>query len=299
MSCYHPITAWYSATKNSSGKRSLVFAPSGGFGSPLKINCGACIGCRIERSRQWATRCMHESQLHAQGMFVTFTYSPENLPEDGSLNIRHLQLFFKKLRRRFSHLKIRYFACGEYGEEFNRPHYHALIWGLEFADKAEDSVAQGNRLFSSKILTDLWGLGFCTFGAITYESAAYVARYALKKVTGADAENFYLRANPETGELFQVKPEFVCMSLKPGIGAGWFDQFKSDVFPDDFIIHKGKKLRVPKYYDTKISPEDLEGIKASRKENAKVFLKHNTRRRLKDRETVKLSQLSMLKRTLK
>lgn len=298
MACYHPITAWYSASKNASGKRSLVFSASGGWGLPLKINCGACIGCRIERSRQWALRCMHETQLQPESMFLTFTYSPENLPEDGSLNLRHLQLFFKKFRRRYPSVKIRYFACGEYGDEHGRPHYHALVWGWDFPDKKPDQLLNNNPLYTSATLDKLWGLGICKIGAVTFESAAYVARYALKKKTGDMADKHYTRIDPLTGEITKIKPEFVVMSLKPGIGSEWYNRFASDVFPDDFIVHKATKLRVPRYYDTKLPEDQLEQIKATRKENAKVFRKHTTPRRLKDRETVKRSQLSQLKRPL-
>ena len=46
------------------------------------------------------------------------------------------------------------------------------------------------------------------------------------------------------------------MSLKPAIGKRWFDTYKTDCYPSDFITQKGRKLRVPKYYDTLLAAEN-------------------------------------------
>jgi hypothetical protein len=133
MPCYFPITAWRSKDgKNEAGKWPVVFKPTAGYlDKELKLPCGRCIGCRLERSRQWAVRCVHEASLHEKNCFITLTYSPENLPKDGSLDVSHFQKFMKRFRKRFGP-GIRFFHCGEYGESLSRPHYHACIFGFDF-----------------------------------------------------------------------------------------------------------------------------------------------------------------------
>lgn len=173
--------AWRSTQNN--GK--IVFYDIDHIGKAfsLSLPCGQCIGCRLEYSRQWAIRCMHESTLHDQSCFITLTYSDDNLPEHGTLILRDFQLFMKRLRFEFSNVKIRFYHCGEYGEKFGRPHYHALLFGIDFeADRTLYSQSkQGSKLYVSDTLNKLWNKGFATIGNITFESAAYVARYVVKK----------------------------------------------------------------------------------------------------------------------
>lgn len=298
MPCFHPITAWYSATKNGSGKRSLVFSAAGGFGLPLQICCNQCIGCRTEHARQWAIRCVHENQFHAESSFLTLTYSPENLPEFGSLVPDHLQLFLKRLRFALAPKRVRFFACGEYGESRERPHYHVLLFGHAFYDDRKlYTTTEFGPLYSSEILDSLWGLGQCRIGAVTLESAGYVARYSLKKVTGQLAADHYTRLDLRTGEIIQLRPEFIRMSLRPGIGSRWLEQFKSDVYPDDFVVQKGKKLRVPRFYDGRLPADELVAVKAARKLRARSHAKNNTPTRLLVREEVVRSKIKTLKRS--
>ncbi|WNK12449.1 MAG: replication initiator protein [Microvirus sp.] len=292
MPCYHPITAWRSGSVNPSGRRSLLFSPEGAFGDALQISCGKCVGCRLERSRQWALRCVHEASLYPENCFVTLTYSEEHLPDPPQLVKRHVQLFFKRLRKRFG--KLRYVMCGEYGEKLTRPHYHALIFGMDFPDKKKHTERAGITTFKSQILEDIWGLGFCTLGAISFESAAYVARYSMKKINGDQAKSHYERIDASTGELIQLQPEYLAMSLKPGIAHDWFQKYKSDCYPDDFCISKGNKLRVPAYYDRQLPELELQELKLRRKKTALRFRENSTPTRLAVRETVKLAQLSRL-----
>ena len=174
MPCYHPLQASFSIAKN--GKKDLSFvsrlADDAGrlfykglkqaSDSVLSLPCGKCMGCRLERSRQWAMRCMHEAQMHEDNCFITLTYRPDDLPKDGSLNKKHFQDFMKRFRHRYSDTKIRYYMCGEYGEDFGRPHYHACIFGFDFPDKVHWKTFNGCKLFTSEILEDLWSFGFCT-----------------------------------------------------------------------------------------------------------------------------------------
>jgi len=299
MPCFSPLTGYKSAQLTKNGKRKLVF--TGGFSDlPVTVACGQCIGCRLERSRQWATRCLHEAQLHATSSFVTLTYCDNSLPLGGTLIKKHFQDFMKRLRKKYG--KVRYFHCGEYGETSNRPHYHALLFGLDFPDKTfHTENGQGNTIYKSDTLNTLWGHGFCTIGDVNFETAAYTARYILKKVTGEAAQAHYSTVDPATGEIITRLPEYITMSLKPAIGQGWFDQFSSDVYPDDFVVVRGKTIRPPRFYDRKYAlqnPAAAEKIKYRRIRNGALHKADNTPERLAVKRQVKLSQIKSLSRTL-
>lgn len=300
MPCYSPLKGYKSRVVNESGKRSIVFNRKDGFSDmPVDVPCGQCIGCRLERSRQWALRCVHEASLYENNCFITLTYNDENLPHDLSLNKKHFQDFMKRLRKRYvisPDSKIRYFHCGEYGEKNFRPHYHACLFNFDFRDKELWSVRDGVRLYTSRDLAGIWKYGFSTVGEVTFESAAYVARYVLKKVTGDRAEEHYRICDSETGELHNVIPEYTTMSRRPGIGRGWYDKYESDVFPSDFIVIRNKKMQPPKYYDGLYT--NIDDIKKARRSNANKHKENNTAERLRVREDVKLATLKFLKRSL-
>lgn len=198
---------------------------------------------------------MHEAALHEVSAFVTLTYSPEHYPAGGSLSKRELQLFFKKLRKSIYPRRFRYYACGEYGSDGGRPHYHALIFGYDWPDKAP-IPGQDGRLWRSESLDRVWGLGYCWIGSVTFDSAGYVARYISKKVFGDLAEAHYRRVDLNTGELVQVLPEFSLMSRKPGIGSGWLKRYASEVYPSDEVIAKGRPMKPPLFYDRVLKKED-------------------------------------------
>jgi len=262
---------------------------------PLELACGQCIGCRIERSRQWAIRCVHEAQMHERNCFVTLTYSEEHLPFNAGLNIRHWQLFAKRLRKRIG--RFRYFHCGEYGEENLRPHYHACLFGVDFSvDRSLWKRDHGFDLFVSPTLSETWGKGFCSIGELSYESAAYVARYILKKVTGELADGAYERVDSETGEVFKVRPEYVSMSRRPGLGAVWFDKFRGDVFPADEVVFKGRRFRPPRFYDDKLGEEELLSVKARRRQKVGARLDDLTPDRLAVREVCLERKVAEMKR---
>lgn len=247
-------------------------------------------------------RCMHEAQLHEFKCFITLTYDNEHLPRGGTLVKKHLQDFFKRLRERkeFAALKIKYYACGEYGDETQRPHYHALIFGADFPDKKLYSRnAQGDSIFTSDLLDSIWSHGQCKIGALTYETAAYCARYVLKKAGKKFAAGHYERIDLETGEVITLVPEYAVMSRRPGIGADFYDRYASDIYPDDFVLHKGRKHKPPRYYDKLLersNPARLAKIKIHRESKQADSADNNTTARLRVREAVKLSQISTLKR---
>lgn len=235
--------------------------------------------------------------MHPDNSFVTLTYTPEHLPDDLSLDLRHWQLFMKRLRERVGS-KVRYFACGEYSDTNFRPHYHALIFNYwpkdaTFLKKTE----RGDHLYKSSFLDEVWGLGHTFTGRVTYQSAGYVARYVMKKQNGDFADRRYSRVDPE-GRTYLVKPEFAVMSRNPGLGAEWFDKFKSDAFPSDFIVIEGQKLPVPRFYTDKLQEDAAQKIKRIRKQKALKHRVDQTPSRLQQRETVLNARIKMLKREI-
>lgn len=298
MPCYHPLQAY-----RIDGVSNLSFRDQDRhIGMPVKVPCGQCIGCRLERSRQWAMRCVHEASLYEDNCFVTLTYDNENLPYDMSLNLRHFQLFMKRLRKAYTGRRIRFFHCGEYGDQNGRPHYHAILFNLDFWDKRLWKITkQGHPVFVSDQLSELWQQGFCLLGAVTFQSAAYVSRYIMKKVTGASATENYQWIHPETGEVLERKAEYATMSRRNGIGTEWYKRWTRDVYPNDVVVMEGVRMRPPKAYDRLLAstdPLEMEEISYSREKRAEKFADDNTEDRLLVKEKVKLSQISQLKRSV-
>lgn len=299
LPCYHPITATKSLKKKANGRHSISF--STGDGQPVQLPCGQCVGCRLERSRTWAIRCLHESSLYQNNSFVTLTYDNKNLPHDHGLHKPDFQNFMKRLRKHFPQ-RIRFYHCGEYGEKLGRPHYHALLFNCDFPDKKliKQGEIEEHNLYESPTLNRLWGLGLTSIGQVTFESAAYVARYCMKKVTGEQAEHHYTVVDPSTGEVHQRLAEYTTMSRRPGIGKLWYDRYKKDCFPSDFITVKGIKMKPPKFYLDhleKENPDLVEHIKNKRVISA-IDSPDNSTERLVVREKVKQAQLSQIKRSI-
>lgn len=308
MTCYHPLDGFRARTPGPSGKRAITFNPSEGYRDlPIQVPCGQCIGCRLEKSRQWALRCKHEASLYSDNCFLTLTYSDENLPENSSLCLRDFQLFIKRLRKKYGK-NIKYYHCGEYGEKTNRPHYHALIFNFDFKDKTIYKIKNEQKYYISASLSKLWinpktkkTLGHCVIGDLTFESAAYVARYCLKKITGKDSDKYYERFNSETGEIVKIAKEYATMSRRPGIGRDWYKKYQTDVYPRDYVVKDGVKMRPPKYYDRQLEitdPKEIRRIKALRKQSAAKHAVDNTPARLAVREKVQKAQAKLLVRDM-
>lgn len=299
MPCYFPLHA-FKGKKKENGKIEIAFNIRDSWkGERLEIPCGQCIGCRLEKSRQWATRCMHESSLYDENSFITLTYDDQNLPKNNSLEMRDVQLFMKRLRKKEKRKKIRFFQCGEYGEETNRPHYHSILFNHDFTDKKYYKTQNGNKLYTSNSLDNLWEKGMCVIGDVSFESAGYVARYSLKKITGENANVHYQGR----------KPEFVTMSRKPGIGFKWIQKYVDDVYPNDHVIVRGSSNLPPRYYDNyldKVNPGLLIELKKKREKNERFIDRIYNGRKIKEsdssdyrlaiKEKVKRSQIGFLTR---
>jgi hypothetical protein len=343
MACYHLVQSLRSILPYSGGHTTLFGKKftgnkNGKVYSPLKyevimLPCGGCYGCRLERSRQWAVRCVHEAQLYgSNNCYITLTYDDDHLPANSTLVLRDFQLFMKRLRRKFPDNGIRFFHCGEYGEKRGRPHYHAIIFGFDFPDKVFWKNILGFPYYRSSVLESLWttserkkssrtSLGFSSISDVSFGSAAYVARYIMKKVNGKKRDELVGTFNPDdetvyfkkhydvvdfsTGEVFSKLPEYVTMSRRPGIGTFWFDQYHADVFPSDQVVVKRGDRYVemlpPKFYDKLLERRDPElytTIKSRRSARAALCLADNTPERLAVREQCKLDSIKRLVRSL-
>jgi hypothetical protein len=235
---------------------------------------------------------MHEAQMHEDNCFITLTFNTMELEKrnHNSVDVKDFQNFMKKLRNS-TNQKIRFFHCGEYGDKNRRPHYHAILFGYDFMDKVLFKNSNGNKLYVSDKLQQLWPYGFSTIGSVTFDSAAYVARYALKKINGDKAEQHYLT---EDGEI--LHPEYCTMSRRTGIGYTWFQKYKSDVYPHDYCEFDGKKILPPRYYDELLKgggeEPSLEYVQIKKKrmqemEQPLTELNDPRRDRLKDIEMVR------------
>lgn len=272
-------------------------------GAKQSMPCGRCVGCDLERSRQWAVRCMHEAAMHQDNCFVTLTYDGDHLPPGGSLDKDAFPLFMKRLRKRFPQT-IRYFHAGEYGDRNGRPHYHACLFGVDFPDKYHWTTRKEFPVWRSPTLESLWPLGQSEIGTVTFESAAYVARYIMKKLRGRSVEDLeaqaahYASVDTETGEVFYRVPEYATMSRRPGIGKKWLEKYMSDVYPFDEVIMRGEKMRPPRYYDkvlAELNPTMAEAVCFARARKERD-LEELTPRRLSSREIVTQARVNLGKR---
>ena len=294
MACYAPI----SGRRTAEGKVTLR-GVDGYYDKVIKVSCGQCIGCRIDRQRDWTARCLHEASQHEQNAFLTLTYNKASLPENGHLKVKDWQDFAKRLRKNVG--PFRYFHCGEYGDD-GRPHYHALLFGLDFSEDRYlwKQQSKNKPTYRSETLERNWKLGFSTLGDVTHASAAYVAKYIIKRKTGDQVEEHYRRINYETGEEYQLTQEYTTMSRRPGIGTGWIQKFHKEIYPSDFIVVENKKLRPPKFYDKWMGAQEQAGqgrlqhpltgrlaqAVEKRRDQGRRHQKDKTHERLKVRETI-------------
>ncbi len=277
-----------------------------------QIACGQCTACRLEYSRQWAIRCVLESSYYKYNWFVTLTYNDECLPKGRVLNMETGEIernekgedlavlepqdvtdFFKRLRMSAERKGLRhddkddnrYFYCGEYGEQFKRPHYHVLFFGLDIPDLEIAYAKRGNVFFYSNWLEKLWGKGIVVISQLNFDSAAYTARYVMKKQKGKGLKEFKSKVKkiilPESmgGEIKidEFQEEFCRMSRRPGIGKKYFDEHKDDIYETDSLYVKASKglmkVKPCRYYDTLfdvIDPDKLQKIKQQRKRVGKA-----------------------------
>jgi hypothetical protein len=264
-------------------------------------SCRQCEGCRKQRAAAWALRCRHELRSHRESAFLTLTYDDDHLPPGNSLRYSDVQKFFKRVR--VAGKPFRFVGCGEYGDQYGRAHYHAIVFGQDFKDDAKlISMQGGNALYSSDWLSEKWGLGFVSVGSVTPQSIGYVTSYCMDKVTGKGAPAHYgcePFVDADTGEIRSMRtPEFLRMSLRPGIGAEFADKFAKD-FQHGYAVADGRKVPIPKYYRDRFAEgEDIDlavalehsQLHAALLTHTPQFLADNTLERLAVRRQVDLAK---------
>lgn len=264
------------------------------FKPTMQLPCGKCMDCKVARAREWSFRLMHEASLHSRpSWFATFTYDQDHYVPD--LVYRHHQLFMKRLRHTYG--ATRHFTAGEYGEQLNRPHFHSCLFGLEITDL----VPWDQQLYTSKTIDKIWKQGAVKLAYLTRESAQYVAAYVTKKITGKKAEEHYARVNTETGELYNLTPEFSRMSLKPGIGSGWISKYTNDVYNYDHLVEGRFETRPPRYYDKyleRTDPTRYEALKKTRAAKAAQAAAIWTPQRRKAQDACTRARINRKRRTL-
>jgi len=251
----------------------------------IEIPCGQCIGCRLNRQQMWAFRCLAEASLHRHNYFATLTYSDESLPPYGELRHRDWQLFAKRVRKRLG--PFRYLMCGEYGEQTKRPHYHALLFGLDIPDLDRFSVRRGYPVFRSRILADLWRKGIIELGTVTPQSARYCAGYVLKDARAPE------RWDENTGEIVPLTQPYGRMSLRPGLGDAWIRRYYPEVFTHGACYAQDRAFRIPdrfKHILDDINPDAYSELHEAAVEKA-IGSPDNSRARLAVRERVALANL--------
>ncbi len=316
LTCFHPVSCWRLREPNDFGKRPVIFKPPSSLAwEPMAVRCGQCSGCRLEYSRSWAIRCVHEAKSHENNCFLTLTFNDTAMKARGhaSLDVSDWQLFMKRYRRRIP-VRIKFYHCGEYGDENHRPHYHACVFGHDFEDKKRWKRSKsGEDLFRSAFLESLWPFGFSSVGALTFESAAYVARYIMKKQSGSLATNGRSSMGSAvldygTGKITARKQTYATMS--DGIGEKRFERYHREWFRDDAVTHDGREMRIPRYYDFKMDALDpglMEMVRVSRIDRAMAGWDgwhalpesdDRSERRLRDRDEVQTRKMRLLVRDL-
>lgn len=359
MACYHPLKAFKIGVNPSSGKDMLKVVPFKtdhvekradgkiiesdlAYSSPystvyrdsVDIPCGKCIGCRLDKSREWANRCSVELSYYKYNYFVTFTYNDDHLPinyyldedtgeikESQTLYKRDFQLFMKRLRKAYNEMfpdeQIRFYMSGEYGSRSFRPHYHSIMFNLFIPDlKPYKQNAQGDWLYTSEWLNSLWTtpkddvykrssgiLGYVVIGEVDWESIAYVSRYTIDKLNGK-LDYVY--------EKFNIEKEFSLMSRRPGIGKQFYEDHKSEISTQDKFYIKGRNgarpFTIPRYYSNLYAvefPDRADQIKEQNKKFMEAYKKEKERLGKQDyldllriEEHNKLESIKALKREL-
>lgn len=309
----------------------------------IKLPCRQCIGCRLETSRTWATRCVHETKSHQFNTWITLTYTDEHLPKKyntgiihpvtkrpiyaGSLDPLIIPRYIRKLRKScllpqtkinrneiillqsnpFKIIRapiLRYYYGAEYGEKYARPHYHICLFGISFQDtKLIQTTPQGFKLYESETAKKYWPYGNHMIGELNFETAAYTARYIMKKITGQKQKKHYEKIDADTGEIIIINPEFNEMSRDPGIGKKHYEKYKKDIYKEkkSQVRINGHTNKPPRYYDKqyqKNNPEHYKTIKFARQLDAIQKWRNHTPARLKAEETIKTQATKTLRQKL-
>lgn len=247
------------------------------------VSCGSCLACKIQKSSEWAMRLTHEYSMRKKGVFLTLTYNDENLPEDKSLQKKHLQDFHKRLRQQLIyHLvnnlrnesqfygytdtelrkiaskklsgQLKYFACGEYGDQNGRPHYHDIILGFSRYDKEFVSAVKKSWPYCdwNKLKFD------DVFGTVNYDSCRYVADYSFSKKSRKDlVKEGFLEAVKVVNEfgdktVYKIIKQPPFQLISQGIGLSFINEFRDELLQREKVTVHGAERNLPRYYRDKL-----------------------------------------------
>lgn len=204
----------------------------------LVLPCGQCLSCRIAKSREWYVRLWHELTYFDKSLFATLSYRDECLPSNFQLEKKALQDFIKRLRTK-TKSKLKYYACGEYGDETERPHYHAIIFGIAVSDHTIHKRWNLQHKSWALIATsgpcvDAWPFGEVILGYVEKDSLRYVTDYVKKKLTGSLAET--------DG---RIQPFSICSN---GLGKRFCLDNADQIRSNQNITVFGQSLGLPRYY---------------------------------------------------
>lgn len=214
------------------------------------VPCGRCPNCRSNKRQSWIYRLECEARQYPLSLFVTLTYDDEHLPMEriGSdlfaqevpvVSKRDVQLFMKRLRRKYEDYKIRFFLTSEYGTENGRPHYHMILFGFPFTGKK-----------AGDLLAECWQQGFVQAHPLTQREISYTCKYMYEK----SAIPFVLQ------DVKSAKPFMMC-SRRPGIGYVWLSEYILDFYrkhPRSYVMSAhGLKQAMPRYFAEKLYDDDM------------------------------------------
>lgn len=296
MPCYHPVPAWPDL---STGR--WVFNPDStrrDLGGQVDTPCRQCIGCRIDRSSEWAMRCEHELKFHDESCFLTLTLDDEHFPTSQDDFVAKYVLGLKRIRRHSP--RIRTFGCLELGTHTRRPHGHLLVFGRDFSrDEPVSRGPNGDLVYRSNELDALWGLGHASVGELTRESAGYVARYVVAERSDRAGPVLEAVPHPVSGEPVFLRPA-APWARSQGLGRAWFEQYGRQAIEQGAIVERGGVRRpIPKFY-SKLAKQAFPTVGADAECIAQLRALeqawNRTPERLAVRAEVKRAQLRTLKR---
>ena len=235
------------------------------FGNVVKVPCGHCLSCRKERSKAWGFRLMCECASWQSSVFLTLTYDEEHVtfvddvcfPFYATLVPRDLQLFFKRLRKALDGRSIKYYACGEYGTNTYRPHYHAILFGVDYSDLP--------------VIEQSWQMGFVKLDEVNVATCNYVSGYVQKKLYGRDIYPSW------------IVPPFSRMSKH--LGFDYFEKHHEEIFAHG-LHFQGKQIPVPRYFYRLCS----EGKIGSYSESDVIAKRAEISKKMQDKSDLELSR---------
>lgn len=203
------------------------------------VPCGKCLACLKRRQDDWCFRLEQEYKNSINCYFITLTYAETNVPTFGSTRVlrkRDFQLFLKRLRKRISPCRIRYFACGEYGSVTKRPHYHAIIFNFPSSFDVFQCIEAS------------WMLGYTLVKPINSNHFRYVAKYCVTTST-----------LPAVLRRKEFRP-FTLSSRRPAIGRCYLTDNMVNYHRETLStvsLCNGMRYATPKYYKDRIFDDSM------------------------------------------